>query len=70
MCVLSVCVWGGERKMVVFGFFMLLYGYVGCGVFSDVYEFVEDMFLLLDVFEVVVVEFMGCEEGEGFCGRG
>lgn len=40
-----------------------LYGHVGRGAFSDVYEPSEDTFLLLDALEAAAAELAGCEEG-------
>ncbi|KAL6040563.1 hypothetical protein STEG23_019297, partial [Scotinomys teguina] len=37
-----------------------LYGHVGRGAFSDVYEPSEDTFLLLDALEAAAAELAGC----------
>lgn len=46
-----------------------LYGHVGRGAFSDVYEPSEDTFLLLDALEAAAAELAGCEEGARLSGR-
>ncbi|XP_059243307.1 methyltransferase N6AMT1-like [Mustela nigripes] len=47
-----------------------LYGRVGRGAFTHVYESIEDRFLLLEALEAAAAELTGCEEDEGPRGRG
>lgn len=47
-----------------------VYGHVGRGAFSDVYEPAEDTFLLLDALEASVAELTRCEEARVPAGQG
>ncbi|EPY88095.1 hypothetical protein CB1_000199004 [Camelus ferus] len=65
-CALVAHARGSEKKdMAAPSFPTPLYGHVGRGAFSDVYEPAEDTFLLLDALEAAAPELTGCEEGGG-----
>lgn len=58
-----------KGKMAAPGVPTPLYGHVGRGAFSDVYEPAEDTFLLLDALEAAAAELAGCEEGRASAGE-
>ncbi|XP_060226666.1 methyltransferase N6AMT1 isoform X2 [Meriones unguiculatus] len=51
-----------KRKMAAPSLPTPLYGHVGRGAFSDVYEPAEDTFLLLDALEAAAAELAGCTD--------